>query len=435
MLYYFAALMAAAAVVWLVQVRHATNRWAALFLVSAAIGGTSEWLDGRGWLLASGIVQFVNLTCTPYAVLVFSLVYAERLDTPGRRRGAKLLLLIPVLATAAWTTFDPPFAIHYPLLAVWAGVYYLGACFVLLDAWRQEKDRRMRRSRFITSIIMTPTLLAVYGLIYIGRAAQPDFPFFGYVSIFVSYSLGIALLCSFVYSVLGVRLRVEHDPLEPALQAASSGAAMLNHTIKNELGKIAISAANLRRESAGNETAEAHLRIIDSSSEHMLAMVSRIHGQMKELSLQLQPCRLDTVIEDVLSAQQTRLESAGIDLTTSYGTNPQVLADPVHLREAVSNVVANSIEAMPDGGQLDISVEEMRRQVRILIRDTGNGLTSAQSARVFEPFFSTKGSADNYGLGLSYVYKVMAQSGGRAELASRQGEGTTVMLTFPRART
>lgn len=434
MLYYFAALLSAAAVVWLVHPRRDANRWAGIFLFSAATGGTSEWLEGHGWLMASSVVQYANLTITPYAALVFALVYGGWLRTGAARRVAKLLPLAPVIGMAGWTTWTPSFAIHYPLLAVWAGLYYLAACALLLLAWRRESDRHLRRSRRITAVIMTPTLLAVYGLIYIGRAIDPDFPFFGYVSGFVAYSLGLGLLLSWGYGVLGVRVRVEGDPMEPALQAASSGASMLHHAIKNELGKIAISTANLRREVEGRASAEDHLRIISASSEHLLAMVSRIHGQMKELSLQLEPCSPQRIIEELLPAYRERMAAAGIAVVTDYGRQAIVLADPVHLREACSNLINNAIEAMPEGGELRIDTELHRRQALLRFADSGHGLAPAQAARVFEPYYSTKGGGSNYGLGLTYVYRVMTGSGGSARLESREGEGTTVTLSFPRMR-
>ena len=435
MLYYFAALLATAAVVWFVQPRHAANRWAGLFLTSAAIGGTTDWLSDSGWVLAAGAIQYLNLTLTPYTVLVFALVYCERLRTPAQRTAGKLIPLLPVVGMAGWTTIAPEFQMNYTLLAVWAGAYYAAASYLLIHTWMRETDRHVRRSRGITALIMIPTLLAVFGLIYVGLAIDPEFAFFSYVSIFVTYSLGIALVFSFVYSVLGVRVRVESDPLEPALQAASSGASMLNHTIKNELGKIAISTANLRRELKEHEAAEDHLRIIAASSEHMLAMVSRIHGQMKELALRLEPCSPAHILDEVMLAYRERLAAADIRVSQTVDAQVHVLADPVHLREACGNIVANSIEAMPDGGELRIAVEIGRRQVRIRFSDTGIGLAPAQAARVFEPFYSTKGSNDNYGLGLSYVYRVMAKSGGSVQLASEPGAGTTVTLSFPRTRT
>ncbi|HTG69939.1 MAG TPA: hypothetical protein VL921_11805 [Candidatus Udaeobacter sp.] len=124
--------------------------------------------------------------------------------------------------------------------------YYLISCYLLAASFWKEKDLRLKRSRFITTIIIVPTLIAVLFFIYAAKVVSPDFEFFNYISVFIIYSLAVALLCTFIYGVLGVKLRFEHDPLEGTIRAVSLGAEMLNHTIKNEIGKIAISTENLK---------------------------------------------------------------------------------------------------------------------------------------------------------------------------------------------
>jgi len=124
--------------------------------------------------------------------------------------------------------------------------YYLISCYLLAASFWKEKDLRLKRSRFITTIIIVPTLIAVLFFIYAAKVVSPDFEFFNYISVFIIYSLAVALLCTLIYGVLGVKLRFEHDPLEGTIRAVSLGAEMLNHTIKNEIGKIAISTENLK---------------------------------------------------------------------------------------------------------------------------------------------------------------------------------------------
>jgi hypothetical protein len=160
---------------------------------------------------------------------------------------------------------------------------------------------------------MVPTWLAVLVLINVANVLSPDFEYFRYVSLFIVYSLFVAVLCTFLYGVLGVKLRFELDPLDRTMQAVSLGTALLNHTSKNEIGKIAISSENLKQTIAGNdEKSLQHLQIIGSASDHVMAMVTRIHSQMKDIVLREEPCRLDLLLQDCLSQHEMLLRKHGV---------------------------------------------------------------------------------------------------------------------------
>jgi two-component system, NtrC family, sensor kinase len=119
--------------------------------------------------------------------------------------------------------------------------------------------------------------------------------------------------------------------------------------------------------------------------------------------------------------------------------------EPNEFELAVINIAVNAKDAMPGGGVLTVTARNEPRGARrldgeitgdcvsIAVRDTGAGIPDAVIARVFEPFFTTKEPGKGTGLGLSQVYGFARQSGGTATVASREGEGTTVMLYLPRA--
>ncbi|GIO12765.1 hypothetical protein J19TS2_23200 [Cohnella xylanilytica] len=438
MLYYFFALLAAAIVLLAVNARSPANRWAAFFLGFASIGGLSDTMKQAGLTTAAQAVEFLNLTATPCGVLVFAIVYSGLLDR--RRKLVALLqwlLFLPVPVMAAVGLTGPEFHLDDWLLLAWCGPYLLLSCLLLLASLWREKNAARRRSRFVTTVIFVPTLLAVLVLIYAAQAVAPDFPFFKYVSVFIFYSLAAGLLFAFVYGVLGVKLRIERDPLESAMKTARSGTNLLNHTIKNEIRKIAISAENLRKTLAedGGEEALQHVRMIERASDHMHAMVSRIHSRTKDIVLRETPVRLDELAANVVLEYRERLQGRTIKIGYHAGCRPTVMADPVHLREALGNVLANAIEAAPEGeGRIEVRLEAGRRGVRLTVADNGPGIPPDEAAQAFEPFYSTKNREGNFGLGLSYVYRVMRELGGSAELASREGAGTTAALVFPRKK-
>jgi PAS domain S-box-containing protein len=141
------------------------------------------------------------------------------------------------------------------------------------------------------------------------------------------------------------------------------------------------------------------------------------------------------------------LRRAGNSLTTfEMGLEPTlrtVLIDAPRLEAALLNIVVNARDAMPNGGRLSITTEnvdlgdrEVRSltagpYVRITVTDTGTGMSSEVAARAFEPFFTTKEIGKGTGLGLSQVYGFILQSGGEVVLTSEFGKGTTISMYFP----
>lgn len=122
-----------------------------------------------------------------------------------------------------------------------------------------------------------------------------------------------------------------------------------------------------------------------------------------------------------------------------------VMADPTQLEMALLNLAFNARDAMPDGGDLSLSITERRitedpemepgAYVEISVSDTGIGMPASVAARAFEPFFTTKGVGQGTGLGLSQVYAMARQAGGTARIERNMRTGTTVVLRLPFAHT
>jgi len=430
MLYYFFALFTAATVLLMNNIRRETNRWAALFLFSASIGGIADQLDSWSLPMWAQTARLINHVMTPYALLLFCLLYSGLFVQARPRMLAKLLLLVPVLGSVTQALLTTDLNLDYRWLLGWTAPYYLLACISLVVSLWREKNGSKKRNKLITTLIIVPTVLAVLLFINVAKVFYPDFAFFRYVSIFIFYSLGAAVLCTFLYGVLGVKLRFEHEPLESTMKAVSTGTTMLNHSLKNEIGKIAISTENLRSSSKLDNEALEQLQIISAASDHMLAMVGRIHNQMRDFRLQEEPCRLDHLADEVLQHIKP-LAGDKIHITAHYSYRPFLLCDAVHVRECLNNVLENAIEAMPAGGELTVELKRTGNEVALLVRDEGSGISENHLNQLFEPFFSTKNRKLNFGLGLSYVYNVMQKSGGRVDISSKLNKGTVVTLLFP----
>jgi signal transduction histidine kinase len=145
---------------------------------------------------------------------------------------------------------------------------------------------------------------------------------------------------------------------------------------------------------------------------------------------QLRPTDVNAVAEQALSLHRPR--APGIRFETDLASElAPASADPDLLGRALSNLVANAIEAMPAGGELRLRTRAEAGQVRVEVEDTGPGLSEEQRTRLFTPYFTTKKGGT--GLGLAVVQGIVSDHGGRVEVRSSAGQGTTFVLSLPAA--
>lgn len=109
---------------------------------------------------------------------------------------------------------------------------------------------------------------------------------------------------------------------------------------------------------------------------------------------------------------------------------PHIMGSPSELREVLTNMIFNSIDAMPEGGRILIETRSVNKEVHILVTDTGIGISKELRRRIFDPFFTTKGVVSD-GLGLSIAFSIISRHGGRIEVKSEEAKGTTFTIILP----
>jgi PAS domain S-box-containing protein len=164
-------------------------------------------------------------------------------------------------------------------------------------------------------------------------------------------------------------------------------------------------------------------------TNHLLAFGRRQAIKPEVLDLNV---RLDA-IADMLSLTLGSAIQIELDLQPGVG---RVEVDVAQLETAVLNAAVNARDAMPEGGTLTLSTRSLRENgadfIELAIRDTGSGMPKEVIDRAFEPFFTTKEIGKGTGLGLSQIHGFAAQAGGRAEIRSEEGRGTTIALLLQR---
>jgi CheY-like chemotaxis protein len=111
----------------------------------------------------------------------------------------------------------------------------------------------------------------------------------------------------------------------------------------------------------------------------------------------------------------------------------EILGNASELREVFTNLILNAVDAMPQGGRIEVSCQRSLDDVIARVRDTGVGMTESVRQNIFDPFFTTKG-ASGMGLGMSVVYGIVTRHGGTIDVETALGKGTTFTLRFPATR-
>jgi two-component system, NtrC family, sensor kinase len=141
------------------------------------------------------------------------------------------------------------------------------------------------------------------------------------------------------------------------------------------------------------------------------------------------------IVEKAEKLMKHHFEISNVQFSASYPVHEaMLLCDENQIQQALVALFVNAVEAMPDGGILQLSVtdDEMGDKISLEIRDSGVGIPEEDLGHVFEPFFSTKRNGQGVGLGLSVVYGIVERHGGKIAVNSAVGKGTGFRIDFPR---
>ena len=213
-------------------------------------------------------------------------------------------------------------------------------------------------------------------------------------------------------------------------------ARRLAHELKNPLFPLQLTVENLVR--ARQLPSEEFDEVFRESTQTLgmeIANLKTIIGRFSDFSKMPKPEleRIDArdVIERVRSLYGAGAQN-GMHFEVRMADDPMPLeADPELLHRALSNLVLNATDAMPEGGTLTLSAQTRDGQVEIRVSDTGQGLTPEECERLFTPYYTTR--QHGTGLGLAIVQSVIADHKGKIAVESRAGEGATFIITLPRA--
>jgi len=211
-------------------------------------------------------------------------------------------------------------------------------------------------------------------------------------------------------------------------------AAAVAHGLRNPLASLR-AAAQLVRRHPDAPSAREHLDAIIAEVDRLDRRISHLLSFSRPAPFRPMPERLPRLVEGVLPAFAEPIRERGVALELDLPAGlPEVRVDPMQLEQAIVELVSNALDAMPAGGRLRIGARTMNgagdpADVAVEVSDTGGGIPEHLLAAVCEPFFTTR--QDGTGLGLAIARRYVEQNGGRLEIDSRPGEGTTVRVRLP----
>lgn len=396
---------------------------AALVPPAAVTGWTIAFVSGAPTqqLRAMGVgMVFTSL---------FFLYEAWRTRAPmsERRLFASLVLTLALLAPAAFVTG----AIRSPMLSL-----LFAPTLTVFAAW----GRHRRESVWMFAAFVL-TILALF----VARAASPFGPLpssslaplaalFSLVTAALLWSSVAGLADAYVRAAEEVgRLREDalHRVIERSKTLDAVGATVA-HEIKNPLAAIKGLVQLLAREERP-ERESKRLSVIEGE----IARIERVLASYLAFARPLDELRRERValrelVDQALATAEPRAQRAGVALVCD-GDAAWVSVDRAKVEAALINVLLNAIEASPTGATVRVQCATTEEGAVLRVQDVGRGMSAATLARVGSPFFTTR--ADGTGLGVVIARGAMEQHGGRLDIESVEGRGTTVVMVIPSVKT
>jgi signal transduction histidine kinase len=187
---------------------------------------------------------------------------------------------------------------------------------------------------------------------------------------------------------------------------------------------------------------EAEIANLYGQTRHLIRLVSDLRelalAENHQLPLERQPIDLNALVVETLQAIEPLAAEKGVQLTDQMASLPEVTVDVIRIRQVLFNLLSNALRHTPAGGEISVSGTREGSEVRLAVRDTGEGMQPDQLAAAFDRFYradkSRSRDTGGTGLGLAIVKAIVEAHGGRVEAHSEgRGQGSTFTVVLPAA--
>lgn len=227
-----------------------------------------------------------------------------------------------------------------------------------------------------------------------------------------------------------IRLREQLSRAE-RLSSLGEMVAGISHEIRNPLGIIRSSAELLKKKMLKSDPSNTIPDIIVEESTRLNNIVTDFLNYAKPRNPNPTRCRADEILEKNIAFLSPQIKGHGYEILRDYDdSRPEILADPDMLYQAFLNILINAMQAMPEGGIIQIKTFSSDKDITVSFKDEGNGIPDAIAGKIWDPFFTTKETGT--GLGLGIVRNIVKSHGGSIQITNRKSKGAKVTVKLRR---
>lgn len=428
-----------------IQVKEKYNYWYSGFIFSVGLGILCEIIlvnivpntaNPELFKLIARLLSALSYWLSPYFLLLVGLSVSRLFNEKIKHR-LNYILLLPIVISfisnlifpeTGFLTVFLDYSPNFWILVIWGTLYGLIGNFMLIYSYFTEQNLRLKREKLLVCIITVPSLYPiitcyVYPL-FSGIHNGPTYNMIPAIFVFVAF-----IYFAIRFGILGLKITLERQRMDLTVKTVSSGTALLNHILKNEIAKMKICLHGLSDKYKID--LDEDFQFIHVSIDYITQMMNRIQEKTQEITLIIREKEINRIIEEALLQSKPLLESKKITVNNHCKINAVILCDEIHFREVICNLISNSVDAMKERGELNFDIYKNKKELILEIKDNGTGVKKENFPHLFEPFFTTKNRQSNYGLGLTYCFNVMKEHKGNIEIISDEGKGTLVLLKFP----
>lgn len=342
---------------------------------------------------------------------------------------------------------------------IWVLIYVGIAAALLVHEYFSITMKICKRQ--FQEISMCMIALAVMYILYCGQDPGQVYRFYSYgyrwnrgigylqyAPTISGYLLIVAVIT--VSSVLGFTslFRYTHSNLlsnredvvmERKFNTAKTGASVFVHSMKNQLlaNRVLYKriAAVYNQDEPDIQKLKEYTQFLENNNEMMLKRMEELYSSVKTNSICMVPVELEDIFQ--YSIERFHSKYPEVEVEVKMETKAIILADKSHFCEAVYNILINAWDAIIESGRQETGRIEMlayseRLYTVIEIRDNGKGISKSQMKKIFDPFYSSKNSNHNWGMGLYYVRTIIKGHFGSLRVESKEEKGTNFYILLPK---
>ena len=427
---------------------------------------------------ANDLTRLINISSAVfiYSVIGFSIAYTSEKLT---KKHILQLILLAVLPIELIIFYDPQLSFKLFILventrsyfigtkgilsfirglhqfnSIWINLYFAFALFNIIRMYLKTKIIiKKNQMLFVLTEILPVSVIFLFIFIWVPRKEvaiysymislsfiPSDFRipyyYFDFMPIIVAAFICVNIYIIIRYQVLNTLEKNRQKLLKKSMKLANQNSKVVFHTFKNYFFAIKVLSNKIQNDGGANGDSAAIASQITSMCEEYTDRINLLHSRLRDIDLEPDMRNLVELLRSIINGLAVPQD---ISICYNYShDNIFAFIDEFHFTEALSNIIINALEAIMSGGlksgTITIDLYTEGEWGVILIKDTGPGINKTDLKNIFKPFFTTKNTKRNWGVGLSYTQTVITAHGGVINVRSEYGAGTEFEITIPVGR-